>query len=199
MHWLRRQPRTHDEVAGEPDARLVAWARQNPQAFTALYDRHFAAVYRYCRSRLGDPDAAEDATSQTFLKALVALPDYRETGRFRSWLFTIAHNEVLDAQRRRVRDLPLDAAFAVVDSAESPEEQAVRAISHAWLDTAIASLPGDDQQVLELRRAGLTGAEIAVVLGISHEAAKKRQSRAIARIREQLVERHNEREVSRGA
>jgi DNA-directed RNA polymerase specialized sigma24 family protein len=44
-------------------------------------------------------------------------------------------------------------------------------------------LPADDRQVLELRRAGLTGREIAGVLGISHDAAKKRQQRAMDRIR----------------
>src|SRR5215216_3517277 len=98
MRLLRhRQSIQQTDRAIDPDGLLVEWARQDPQAFTALYDRYFNAVYGYCLSQLGDPDAAEDASSQTFLKALAALPRYSESGQFRPWLFAIAHNAVLDA------------------------------------------------------------------------------------------------------
>jgi RNA polymerase sigma-70 factor (ECF subfamily) len=183
----RRQPEHPPEAAADVDARLVAWARQDPQAFTALYDRYFPAVYGYCLSQLGDPGAAEDAASQTFLKALAALPRYREAGRFRPWLFAIAHNAVLDAIGRRRPDAPLEEAAGVLDPAASPEERAIAALDAAWLDGAIARLPGDDRRVLELRRAGLSGREIADVLGIGHEAAKKRQLRALDRLRADLA------------
>ena len=187
MSFLRRlQPERHAESAADPDALLVVWSRQNPQAFTRLYDRYFPAVYGYCLSQLRDPEAAEDAASQTFLQALAALPGYHETGRFRSWLFVIAHNAVLDLISGRRTGVPLDAAMNVLDPAESPEDRAIAALDRVWLDGAIGRLPDDDRQVLELRRAGLTGREIAHVLGIGHEAAKKRQLRAIGRIRAEL-------------
>lgn len=198
---FRRRPQPVHRTAGaaDADARLVAWARQDPQAFTALYDRYFPGVYGYCLSQLGDPDAAEDATSQTFLKALAALPSYRETGRFRSWLFAIAHNAVCDLVGGRRADAPLEAADSVRDPAASPEERALAVLDLAWLDAAIARLPADDRRVLELRRAGLSGREIAAVLGIGHEAAKKRQLRAIDRIRADHGADSGNREVRRGA
>ncbi|HEY7034942.1 MAG TPA: sigma factor [Thermomicrobiales bacterium] len=94
MSWLRRRrgatPKAHD--AGEADALLVARAREDLDAFAPIYDRYFAPVYRYCLDELRDPVAAEDAASQTFLRALSALPTYRESGRFRAWLFALAHN-----------------------------------------------------------------------------------------------------------
>lgn len=198
MGILHRQPATPAQAA-DPDALLVAWAQENPRAFTALYDRYFAAVHGYCLSQLGDAQAAEDAASQTFLKALAALPGYRETGRFRSWLFVIAHNTVSDALRSQSSDASLEAASDIHDPAASPEERAIAALDGAWLDAAIARLPATDRQVLELRRAGLRGAEIAAVLGISHEAAKKRQLRAIDQIRSEAGVSPGKPEVRRGA
>jgi RNA polymerase sigma factor (sigma-70 family) len=185
--------------AEDPDALLVAWAQQNPRAFTALYDRYFDIVFGYCLSQLGDAQAAEDAASQTFLKVLAALPNYREAGRFRSWLFAIAHNAVHDALRTRSPDTSLETASDLHDPAASPEERAIAALDSAWLNEAIARLPAADRQVLELRRAGLRGAEIATVLGISHEAAKKRQLRAIDLIRSEAGIVPKKAEVRRGA
>jgi RNA polymerase sigma-70 factor (ECF subfamily) len=198
MRLLRRQPE-HRAEAADADALLVGWARQNPQAFTALYDRYFPAVYGYCLSQVGDPETAEDAASLTFLKALAALPGYRESGRFRPWLFVIAHNAVLDVLAGRRADEPLEAASRLRDPAASPEERAIAALDVAWLDAALARLPAEDRRVLELRRAGLSGREIAEVLGIGHEAAKKRQLRAMDRVRAELAAAPGPRGVRRGA
>ena len=186
-------------ASSDADALLVAWAQQNPQVFTALYDRYFPGVYGYCLSQLGDPQSAEDATSQTFLKALAALPGYRETGRFRQWLFVIAHNVIRDAISRRPSEAPLEAAAGVLDPQATPEERAIAACDRAWLDETIAALSADDRQVLELRRAGLSGREIAAVLGISHEAAKKRQLRAMDQVRAAFRTTRGNHEVLRGA
>lgn len=199
MGILRRGQQAHSSPTTDPDALLVVWSRQNPQAFTALYDRYFAAVYGYCLSQLGDPQAAEDATSQTFLKALTALPCYRETGRFRSWLFTIAHNAVLDVIRAHHADDPLEVADELQDPTSALEERTIAMLDRVWLDAAISRLPDADRHVLELRRAGLSGPEIAAALGISHEAAKKRQLRAIDQIRADIAALPGNREVLRGA
>lgn len=170
-----------------------------PHDFAAVYDAYFPAVYGYCLSRLGDPESAEDAASQTFLKALRALPTYRESDRFRPWLFAIAHNVLLDALRARRPEEPLAAANHVRDPAGSPEERALAALDGDRLDRAIARLHPDDRQVLELRRSGLSGREIAAALGIGHEAAKKRQLRAMDRVRAELTIRTDPREARHGA
>ena len=199
MKLRRRYESNREPGPADPDALLVTWARQSPQAFTALYDRYFPAVYGYCLSRLGDADAAEDATSQTFLKALAALPTYRESGRFRAWLFVIAHNAALDTICSRRPEEPLEAASAIFDPAATPEERAIAELDRDWLDGAIARLPAADRHVLELRRAGLSGQEIATVLGITHEAAKKRQLRAMDQVRAQIAVTQERQEVLRGA
>ena len=168
------------------DGVLVACSQRDARAFAALYDRYFPAVYGYCLSELRDTEAAADAASQTFLRALAALPGYQEAGRFRSWLFAIAHNVVLDAVRGRRPDAPLESATGIVDPGATPEELATAALDLARLDEAIARLPAEDRRVLELRLAGLTGREIGTVLWITHEAAKKRQLWALDRLEAEL-------------
>ncbi len=199
MPIRRRHNAEQATESADPDALLVAWSQQHPQAFTALYDRYFDAVYGYCVRHLGESGASEDAASQTFLKALAALPNYREAGRFRSWLFAIAHNVIQDMVRTQRPEAPLEAAIGIHDSATPPEDRAIAALDRAWLDGVIARLPAADRAVLELRRAGLRGPEIAAVLGISHEAAKKRQLRAIDQIRAEAGVSTEKREVLRGA
>jgi len=192
----RREPTSREEANIGP---ATPPRPVSPPDFAAVYDHYFPAVYGYCLSQLGDPQAAEDAASQTFLKALRALPTYREAGRFRPWLFSIAHNVLLDTHRARHLDEPLDAAAQMHDPATSPEERALAALDADWLDRAIARLRPDDRQILELRRAGLTGREIAAALGIGHEAAKKCQLRAMDRIRAELTTQPHPQEARHGA
>ena len=82
------------------DARLVVLAQVDQHVFAAIYDRHFAGIYGYCYRSLGTVERAEDAAQQVFAQALAALPEYRESGRFRSWLYTIAHH-VIHAHSRK--------------------------------------------------------------------------------------------------
>jgi len=200
MGLLRHRDPT---TASPPDGGGVGAPAPRPQFrphdFAAVYDAYFPAVYGYCLSQLGDRQAAEDATSRTFLKALAALPDYRETGRFRPWLFAVAHNVLCDAIRGSRPEEPLEAAAGIVDPAASPEEQALAALDAERLERAIARLPPDDRQVLELRCAGLRGREIATALGIGHEAAKKRQLRAIGRLRSEFAMPSERQEARHGA
>jgi RNA polymerase sigma-70 factor, ECF subfamily len=173
-------------IAGilDRDARLVALAKSDPRAFAPLYARYFDPVYRYCYRRLGHPEAAADATSHVFAKALAALPGYREDApSFRSWLFTIAHNVITDDLRARRPVAPIDAAAYVAATGPSPEEAVLTDETGCTVQRLLAQLPPDQRQILELRLAGLTGPEIAAALGRSLGAVKIAQVRAFARLR----------------
>jgi len=78
----------------------VARAQRDPAAFAPLYARYAERVYWYAYHRLGDREAAQDAASATFAKALAALGSCRE-GHFRAWLYTLARNTVTDGLRER--------------------------------------------------------------------------------------------------
>ena len=170
-------PETGDEAA------LVAAAKRDRRAFAPLYHRYAVRVYRYCYRRLGTREAAEDATSLVFTKALAALPTCREE-TFRSWLFAIAHNVIAD--RVRAPDgahAPLDVAVEIEDAAPSPEERAIADDEGRRLRALLEHLTPDQREVVELRLNGLNGPETARVLGRSHGAVKVAQFRAYDRLR----------------
>lgn len=174
--------------AEEPadDAALVEQAQSDSQAFALLYRRYVDPIYRYCWYRLGSREEAEDAASQVFTQALAALPRCRPS-RFRSWLFTIAHNVVTDRYRARHPSWPLEMASVLADPAPTPEDWAVAHDQSRTLRRVLLELPPDQRRVVELRLAGLRDAEIARVLGRSHGAVRSLQFRAVTRLREQLV------------
>jgi len=118
------------------------------------------------------------------------LPKFRvrqeSGGSFRSWLFTIAHNAVVDShrQRRPAGRLPIDTP----DHDPGPEARAVHGDELARLIAILDRIPDGQRQIIELRLAGLTAAEIAATLSISRAAVKSAQTRAYARLRELLSE-----------
>lgn len=169
------------------DAALVAAARRDRRAFAPLYRRYVDPVYRYCHRRLGSREAAEDVTSLVFTRALIALPGYRD-GSFRGWLFTIAHHAVVDALRARRPEAPAEAVAQTPDPAPTPEEETLAAETGRSLRALLVRLSPDQRQVVELHLAGLTGPEIAALLGRSHPAVRSVQSRAVARLRELLAD-----------
>ena len=172
----------------DPDAGVVAAARSDPRAFAPLYDRYVDPVYRYCFRRLGHPEAAADATGQVFAKTLAALPRYRDdAGSFRSWLFAIAHNMVIDEARARRWTTTLDTAANMADGSASVEEEMLSKERARTIRTLLAQLTPDQRQVMELRLAGLTGPEIAAAVGRSLGSVKIAQVRAFARLRVALT------------
>jgi RNA polymerase sigma factor (sigma-70 family) len=104
-----------------------------------------------------------------------------------SWLFSIAHNVVMDRYRRRRNELDLDAALDVPSGGTSPEETAIAHGDAAHLYAALARLTPDQRQVVELRLSGLTGPEIRTVLGKSRSWVDTTQFRALKRLRELLA------------
>lgn len=171
--------------ASEDDAALAVRALVDRAAFGTLYDRYVDRVYGYCHRRLQTPAAAQDATSQTFLKALAALASYRaEAGGFRAWLFTIASRVVIDAYRSGGRaTTSLDDAVELRSPGTGPEELALVAETRREVSALVGRLPDEQAHIVQLRLAGLTDREIAAVLGKSHGAVRVAQHRAIQRLR----------------
>ncbi len=186
--FARLRPATTDQplLDGDDEDDLVARARDDPLAFATLYDRHIDAVFGYCVLRLGRREVAEDAASVIFSRALAGLSRYRGPS-FRAWLFGIAHHVVIDVYRTTRGDLSLDAAREVDDPAASPEEAAIASESERALTAALAYLTPDQRQVIELRLAGLTGAEIGAALGRSQGAIAVAQHRAMRRLKHLLT------------
>jgi RNA polymerase sigma-70 factor (ECF subfamily) len=182
----------HPPTETDRELAIIAAAKRDPAAFAPLYRHYAGLVYHYALGRLRDSHRAEDATSQTFIRALRALPSFQPERRgagttFRSWLMTIARNTVIDTARRGRPTAPLDATRAVSPEL-GPEQTAIARSERDRVHAAIARLPETQRQVVELRLVGLKGPEIADVLGISHGAVKTANYRAYGRLRELLGE-----------
>lgn len=170
--------------ASDGDQALVVAAQRDPRAFAPLYLRYVEPVYGYFQRRLGTKEAAEDATSLVFAKALAALPRFRGDGTsFRSWLFAIAHNVVIDSQRTTPPTHPMAEVAAMQAREPGPDEIALAADEERTLRMVLAAMAPDQRRVLELRLAGLTTAEIGAALGRRPGAIRAIQFRAMTRLR----------------
>lgn len=163
------------------------WNKDDRNAvFTTFYREYLDDVYRYCFYRLGTREAAEDATSEIFAKTLKSFDSWRGKGSRRSWLFSIAHNTVVDTHRRKRPLVPLDNLSEIEDESAGPEAMALDATEQDEVRALLRQLPDTQRQILELRLAGLTGVEIAEVLGRTHASVKIAQVRAYRTLRELL-------------
>lgn len=171
--------------------------RGDLEAFNTIIGAYQDRVYGLCLRMVGSPQAAEDATQETFLSA------YRNVGRMRgpslrAWLLRIAANACIDELRRRRRQpqLSLEAPapgidperpLEVADPAAGPESLALRGELCEALQAELLRLPSDQRLAVVLCDVeGLSYEEIAVSMGSSVGTAKSRISRGRARLRESL-------------
>jgi RNA polymerase sigma-70 factor (ECF subfamily) len=166
----------------DPDARLVAAARTDRQAFAALYDRYFERVLAYVRLRVQDAAACEDVTSRVFMTALDKLGSFRGEGTFAGWLFQIARNAAYDAQRQPLlQQLPED----VPSGGTEPEQRLVEQERADLLRRLVRSLEPEQQHLLALRYgAELSFAEIGAIVGASEGTVRVRLHRLLHQLRE---------------
>ncbi|MHB1294383.1 MAG: RNA polymerase sigma factor [Anaerolineae bacterium] len=185
MSWSSTQQGNKVTVGsvGLDDAQLAVAARTSPEAFAALYDRYVRQVYRFCYTRLGSREDAEDATSRVFLKALSGLPSYRG-GLFAAWLLRIARNVVADMWRGQRPTEELGAEHDPGSPAESgPEAVTLARARGKALAAALATLPEEQRLAVELRLAGRPDDQTAASLGKSPAALKMLRLRAVKRLR----------------
>jgi len=159
-------------------------------AFGKLYMHHLDAIYRYIYFRVENNCDAEDLTEQVFLKAWEALPNYRYKGLpFKSWLYRIAHNAVIDYQRRKKFTAPMPPTEEVYQLTEAVNslETIIAAEEGETLAKAITQLPAAQQDVIILRFIeGLSHDQIASIIQKSSGACRVIQYRALAAL-EQLL------------
>ena len=165
----------------DPDAALVAAAREEPQAFLALYDRYFDRVLGYVRLRIRDDATCEDVTSTVFTTALGQLRRFRGDGTFAGWLFQIARNAVRDVQRRpAAAPLPDHAGLSEPDV----EERFLAYERAAHLHVHIRLLTPEQQHLLALRYgAGLAFDEIGAIVGAAPGTVRVRMHRILEQLR----------------
>ncbi|MER3400441.1 MAG: RNA polymerase subunit sigma-24 [Thermoflexus sp.] len=188
MFFSMSQQRSRTEPSVEERA-LVDRARQDPEAFGQLYLRYVRSIYNYIFYRTGDPEEAEDLTSQVFLQALQHLSRFQDRGvPFAAWLFRIAHNLVANWHRDRHRrpTVPLS------ENGHEPVSDRVEVVLERQEDrerllAAMRRLPPERQQLLILKFVeGMSNAEIAQIMGRSEGAVRVLYHRTLEALRKEL-------------
>jgi RNA polymerase sigma-70 factor (ECF subfamily) len=178
-----------DDLDDEDDLIRLAQAGDGA-AFGRLYDRYLPSIYRYTYSKTSSRSAAEDLTSETFLRAFRAIARRpRAHLNFAAWLVTIARNVVIDHHRSGWSRLAIvtDEVDPQVDESMGPEQAALASVSEASLRGALSLLPDDQRECLLLRFfAGLSISETAAAMDRTDGAVKQLQFRATNRLRRVL-------------
>lgn len=153
----------------------------------ALYRTHHPSLVRYLTRLCGDPDLADDAAQEAFVRLAERPPaDERE---LRAWLFTVATNVVRDARRagrRRAEILAGDLEGASPTTAPDPADDAVRAELGRHVRAALDALPQRDRAILLMREEGFKHREIAAAVGITTGSVGTLIARALDRLAERL-------------
>lgn len=153
--------------------------------FQTLLDSHGRDVHRFLIANLGPVDA-DDCWQETWLSALRAYPSLTDGSNLRAWVFTIAHRKLIDHARARGR-----RAIPVAEAAELASADAaavtVTAPPDEQLWSFVAGLPDKQRTALTLRfLIDSSYREIAEVMGISEEAARRNVHEALKRLRKEL-------------
>jgi RNA polymerase sigma-70 factor (ECF subfamily) len=167
---------------------LPGASRGDPAALEELIRSFRPAIYRYCRSRLPDHEAAEDVTQEVTLAMVEALPRHRsEDHSVGAFVFGIASNKVAMWHRATYRrpEVPGEHTPESVDPTPGPAEIAESNDGLARLMGFINQLPERFREILMLRiAAGLSAEEAGQVLGLTAGAVRVTQHRALTRLRE---------------
>ncbi len=175
------QPRT--ERVPVDEATLIKRAKErDPAAFADIYDRHQPAIYRYILFRLNDPVAAEDLTSEVFVRLVERIDRFVYRGRpLLAWLYTIARNLVNDYRRQASRRQQVSLGDQMLPSPEDPEQGAERRLLQQQMARALSQLTEDQRQVVLLKfYEGYDNETVARILGKTVGAVKSLQHRSLA-------------------
>lgn len=163
------------------DAAVIGDSVGRPEAFEAIFDRHFDAVWGYLARRAGS-SRADDLASATFVVAFERRDGFREAASSaRPWLFGIATNLLRNELRSEQRALSAIARVASDAGRGDPDHAPVEAMD---LPGLLAGLDADQRDVLLLFAwEGLSYREIAVALAVPVGTIRSRLARARARLR----------------
>jgi RNA polymerase sigma-70 factor (ECF subfamily) len=184
------QKKSRMPLANERQLVLQAQAG-NSEAFGQLYDAYMERIYRFVYFRVEDQQTAEDITSQVFLKAWSNLDRFQFSRTpYLAWLYTIAHNAVIDHYRtRKVTTALDDVQLSQPDHSEAVENDIDLTVEMQSVKSALQTLTDDQQRVLTLKFIeGMSNNEIARHLGKREGAIRALQMRGLQALAKQLEE-----------
>lgn len=151
---------------------LRAYANGDLLAFERLYQRHKGAIYNFLYRSLGNFAAAEDIAQDVWLVVVNKADSFdRREASFKTWLFTVARNKLIDHQRRKVNQPHVD-----IDEHEAAARglSAEDTVLMNQLLSALEQLPQEQREAFMLQQEGFSNREICKISGVGAETVKSR-------------------------
>ncbi len=170
------------------------------KAFEELVLRYEKKIYNYVLKMVGDRELAVDICQETFLKAYVALNTYKPAFRFSTWIFSIAHNLVIDYYRKaKIETVPLyikdsedeEIKLQIEADVKGPDALYAEKEREEILRRAVDKLPQDLRELIVLRHMQeLSYMEISQITGLSIPTIKNKLFKAREILRRLLEDYH---------
>jgi len=164
----------------------IAAAAGDRTAFATVIDRHYDRVHRLAWRWCGSREGAEDIAQDVVVKLATAIRSFRGESRFSTWLFRLAYTVAIDHMRARQRIVGLPPSNVMMMVEEAGAETPETAVMGQELWAAVRSLPDRERDaVLLVYGEDLSHGEAAAVMGCSektvswhlHEARKRLKTR----------------------
>lgn len=185
----------------EDDQRMIRIQSGDSTGFDELVELHQGPLIGFFFRNTRDKQLAEDLTQETLLRVYNQSWDYLPMGRFRSWMFRIARNLLIDNVRKRSHDALIhaykgryqdedDSLSRLVGEVLSPEERANHSELATMVDALLERLPEEQRLTFTLHHyAGLKLAEVAEIMETSLPTSKSRLRLSREKLRELLKKR----------
>jgi RNA polymerase sigma factor (sigma-70 family) len=192
-------PTSADATEDSDESLMLRFAAGDIAAFDALYARHELGVWRYVFRSVRVQAVADDLLQDVWFAVARSAPTYTVSARFKTWLFTMAHNRLVDYFRTARHHVSIDASddedspgigeTLAADSGFGPLRRLESSEQAAALIAAVERLPREQREAFLLQaEAGLSVDEIATATGVNFETVKSRLRYARNSLRQQLQE-----------
>ena len=169
---------------------MLRYGGGDAAAFELLYRRHRGPLYRFLLRQVANASTAEELFQDVWMRVVNSRTQYQVRAKFTSWVYTIAHNRLMDFYRASGRAMLLDGEESEVAlenaAAESIAEdlRLDRKRAAQRLLAALAELPAVQREAFLLQHEGdMSLEEIAVATGVGRETVKSRLRYALAKLR----------------
>ena len=163
----------------------------NGEGLEKVYESCSGEIYVYLYSLCRNKSLAEDLTQETFVKALLSLPEGH--GNIRAWLYKVARNLYFNHRRKEPASVALDEIAEKADESDGPEEALLKKLRSRKLYEAVLRLEGKKREVILLQYfSGFPSAQIAAMLNITQGNVRVLSHRAKQELKKLMEENENE-------
>ncbi|HMH20397.1 MAG TPA: RNA polymerase sigma-70 factor [Puia sp.] len=175
------------EDSPDEEVLLQMVAKGSKKAFETLYNRYYISIFYFTKRFVADQKAAEDITTETFLKLWERLSHFVSLEGIRAFLHTTAKNACLNHLRNETRQSTHQRELAYLlnqPGAEDAEEHQIRARVYQYIYAEIEKLPAQIKRVFKMAYIeGLSNQEIADRLKINNQSVRNHKARALRHLR----------------